>query len=475
MDSIGGVSLDTLVQQYRISQRKPALALENRKTSLKARLNALSDVKSKLDALLAAMKDLSLTGSSSKFLAFSVSSSLTNIATASASSAASKGSHTLLVTQLAKADTIVSSRLTSSATSVVTAEGTGTKTIRLSVNGTNTDINITLASGDTNTSILSNIAAAVNASGANVTASVVSDTSSTSKLVFTSKTTGSTNAVSLTDVTGTLLDNIGLTDAIISGRTASTSTTGGYLYSSTASLDANFKLDGIDIVRGTNTVSDALTGVTIELKATQSVTDTPVALTVGVDKATIRSKVEDFIKKYNEALTTLTAKTAVDPDTKVRQILAGDFVFRNLRTNLRGIASGAVSSVMTGNPKVLSDIGIKTASDGTLSLSDVAAFDSALDSDIAKVEDLFNSTNGIAVQLKTLTDSFVKTGGEIETTSSSASSQITNLTSQIKRFDEQLDRKVERFRDDFARIQSAIAFAARQQEMVRAILSGGFF
>lgn len=50
MDAISSITIDSLAQQYRISQRTPVLSLENRKTNLSARLSALADIKAKLDA-----------------------------------------------------------------------------------------------------------------------------------------------------------------------------------------------------------------------------------------------------------------------------------------------------------------------------------------------------------------------------------------------------------------------------------------
>ncbi len=475
MDSISSTSLDSLAAQYRISERAPIVPVENQKTTLNARLSAIADLKAKMDALFAVVKDLSLGGTSSKFLSFSAASSQTSIIGVSASSAASKGTHAIRVTQLAKSDTIVSSQLTSDDTAVISAEGAGTKTFRISVNGTDTDVTVTLEAGDTNNTVLSKIASAVNDSDATVTASVVEDTSTTSKLVFTSDNSGSDNAVSLSDVSGSVLESVGLSSGVISGRTAATGTTGGYLYSATTLLDANFNVDGIDIIRGTNSVSDVLKGVTFDLKATQLGTDAPVSVTIGVDKAAIRGTIDSFITAYNDVINTLTDKTAVDSDTRVRQILAGDFMFRNLRSNIRAIGSGVVSSVKAGNPRLLSDIGIKTNSDGTLSVSDVSALNNALDSDITKVSDLFNSSNGLAVQLKSLVDGFVSTKGQLNRTTDSLTRQVKSLTDQITRFDAQLDIRVNKFRDDFASAQSAYQLAIQQQQMVQRIMSGGFF
>jgi flagellar hook-associated protein 2 len=465
-------SIDALVQQYRSSQRKPAVVMENKKTTLNARLKVLADLKTKLSALFSTVKDLSLTGTSSKFLAYSVSSSLTSVAIATASSSAAVGSHTLLVTQLAKADTVLSSKFTSSATTVADAEGAGNKQLSLTTNGTTVTIDVSVAAGQSNSAVLSAIASAVNASTAGVSASVVSDTSTTSRLVLTSKQTGSAQAVSLGDVSGTLLSNIGLTAGIIAGRTASTSTAAGFQNSSTSMLDSNFKLDGIDIERGSNSVSDALTGVTLELKAAQQPTDAAVTLTVGFDKEKVRTQVEKFITDYNAALDLLNSKTSVDAARRTREILAGDTVFLNMRSDIRAIGMSAVSSVSVGNPSLLSGIGIEAGSDGTLSVKDSVKLDDAITTDVKKVSDLFNSSGGIAVQLNNVLDGFVTFGGQMDASSSGVKNQVSGLDARIKRFDERLERKVAGFRAEFLRIQDSIAAATRQQQIIQSLMLG---
>ncbi len=463
-------TVDQLVAQYRASQRKPIAHIENKKTTLTARLNVLGELRTKLETLYSTVKDLSATGTSSKFSTLTVSSTLTSIATATATSSAVSGTHTLLVSQLAKSDSVLSSLYTNNATGIVTAEGAGTKQIQVTVNGTNTPVNVALTAGDTNTTVLSNIATAINASGAAVSASVVAVTSSSSRLVLTSKTTGSTNAVSLSNLSGTLLDNIGLTAGILSGRTASTSSTAGFANTSTAALDANFKLDGIDLVRESNSVSDAVTGVTLELKGTQLLTDTPTTLKVGIDKDKVKASVEKFIKDYNDALSYLTAKTSVDPNTKTRQILAGDTTLALLRVDLRTIATGQVTSVVSGNPKILADIGIKAAADGTLSISDSAKLDDALSSDPAKVADLFNSSNGIAVQLQSKLEGFVSTTGIIQSSKNSVNDSIKNANDRIQRLNTALDKKANRFRDEYLQALEAMTRVSQQQQTLQSII-----
>jgi flagellar hook-associated protein 2 len=331
---------------------------------------------------------------------------------------------------------------------------------------------VTVAEGDTNSTVLGKIASAVNASGASVSASVVMDTPTTSKLVFQSKTTGSVQAISMADTAGSLLSQIGLTAAVIAGRTAVSGSSAGFIYSDTGVLDARFVLDGIQIVRTSNTVQDALAGVTLELKGTQAPTDDPVVLAVGYDKEKIREKVNELLEAYNASISYVAEKTAVDPENNVRQILAGDTVIRNLRIQMRGIAGGSVSSVTTGNPSLLSQVGITVADDGKLTLSDTATFDAMVTGGVQKIADLFNSTSGIAVRMKTLLEGFVNSGGQIDASKTGVDGQISSIENRVQRLEEQVNKKVERYRDEFVRLQNALAIVTQQQQIMNTILSG---
>jgi flagellar hook-associated protein 2 len=469
ISTVQNQQIESLTQQYRYSISNPVTRLENRQTSLNARLTVLNELKTKLVALNQMAKDLKATGTASKFNVFGVQSSLDTIATGTATSGSAVGTHTLLVTQLAKADQVVSSQYTNTATNIRTSAGVGTKTFRMTVNGTTTNISVNVGASESNTTILTNMASAINASSAGVTAAVVQDTATTSKLVFTGNATGSARSIAMADVTGTLLNAVGLTPARLTARTASTATVGGYTFSSTALLDSKFKVNGIDITRGSNTVTDVLSGVTLELKGVQAANATPVTLTVSTDKTKVKASIEDFIKKYNEALEYLNTKTSVDPEKKTREILASDQVFKGLRLNMRSLMSSAVSTVQTGNPTLLSEVGIKVASNGTLSISDTAALENALASDVRKVSDLFNSSNGLAGRLNTLLEQFTSTGGQLDIAQDGTNTALTSLKTALTRTNKQIDSKVAFFRKQYESLYNAMQRISLQQQSISSL------
>ncbi len=461
--------VDQLVAQYRTSVRTPIVATERKKTNLNNRLTVLAELKTKLTTLKTTIDDLSKTGSESTINAFAVSSSNTDVATGTATALAGESSHALKVTQLAKNDTIVSNRLTSSATSIITSQGAGTKTFSMTINGTSTNISVNLVAGDTNSAILAKITTAINDAKTGASASAIVDTTSTKRLMLVSKTTGSEQAISLANVTGTLLDDLGLTSGVLTGRTQSTSTTAGYSNTSVALLNSKFNVDGIDFEKASNSVTDVLTGLTLNFTGIQSESDAPVLLTVAADKTKMKEKVNKFITDYNSVMSYLTTKTSMDAANNSRQMLSGDSTFVGLKIDLRNIASSAVSSVTTGNPKMLSDLGINIGRNGTLTLQNADILDEKL-SKVAAVADVFNSTSGVAIRLQTVLKSMLSaSAGQMDVTVKTTNTQITNYTDQIARFDKHLDKRVEKYRNEFLKLQAVMAQVSQQQSIISSI------
>ncbi len=468
-------SLDSIVQQYRTSLKKPMTSLEDRRTKAKARLNVLAEMKIKLTTLSKTVKKIFETGDSLKLLEFTATSSSQSVVTATAKSSAIAGTHSIQVSQIAKADTLISSTLLAGETSIVDSEGVGSKTFSISINGNLTNINVDIAEGDTNKSILAKIANAVNNSSAKVKASVISTTSTESRLVFTSRETGSSNAINLSNSEGTLLNRIGLSEQILQSRTANTHTAGGYLHSSVSQLNAGFSFNGLNIIREKNTVDDILDGVTFDLKSTQNSGDQPVIIEILLDKEKIKTNLSRFVDDYNAVLKFINSKTSVDSSSGVRQILAGDTAFMNLKIKLRSILGAKINNVVPGNPELLSQIGFEVNPDGTLFLKDVAVLEDALSQDSNSLNFLFTSGEGIAHQIKMLLESFVSTGGILDKANDGANLQSKSITERIKQTEAKIERKVDRFRDEMVRLQSAMALVTNQQKMIQGMYNNLFY
>jgi len=456
--------IDNLIQMFKQAEgNKLIKPVETQKNLIQTKNSTFLELKTKLNSLFLAVKDLSIVGANSKFQVKTADISDQTVLSVSVESSATPANHTVFVQRLAKEETVISSKFSSDGMEILTTEGTGTKTIRLTINGISTDLNISISSGDTNKVILNKIATAINSSISDASASVINDTSSTSRLVIKSKNTGSQYAITLSDISGTLLANIGLDSNVVSNRISSTDTSGGYLYSDVNLLDAEIIVDGITIVRSSNKINDAISGVAIELKKSQNAGDTPVSITIKNDAVRVREAIDSFIKTYNDLVKFINDKTKTTSDG-VRSIFSGDYTLMRLKTDLRLKVSGQVS---TGALRFLSDIGIKTNQDGTLSISDGAKLDRLISTDVSQVESLFNSSDGIAVKLKEFINPFVQIGGVIDQRVNSGKEQIKQLDERIKSLNSLIDQRAEALRKQFAQLQSLYYAFTRQQTMIQ--------
>ncbi len=493
--------IETMIQKYKTSlSSKTVTPLDNKKTTLTAKLNVLNALKTRMQSLYDVSKGMLATDSTSKFSVYSVAAADTAIVSGSANSSAAAGSHSLFVNSLAKSDSVVSSKFSSSGNTIVDTEmtteeknsGSAMRQIKISIGGVEKGtISIQLHSGtttDSNSTVLTAIATAIKSSADLkdfVTASVVSVTPAESKLVFTSKSTGATNTISLEDVNGTLLETIGLSDSIFSSRSGVStnsaaddpvSAPGGFLTAgNAANLNAKFILNGIEMTRETNTVSDALSGVTLNLKSAQKENDNPTQFSVEIAKDQIKYNVQNFIVNFNNVLLYIKAQTAIDPQNNVRQILATETSYTSLRYNLQAISRSVVDTVTAGNPDVLSKIGITAGADGSLQISDSTKLDAALSGSTAPLAELFQSANGIAAQIKTMVEPYVDSSGAMAKATTNVSLQIAATTNKIKAEQKRITKQVDKFRNDFAKMQTAVSKAAQQLSTVKTILSSSLY
>lgn len=134
--------------------------------------------------------------------------------------------------------------------------------------------------------------------------------------------------------------------------------------------DAQFNLNGVGFTRASNTVSDALTGVKLNLTA---VTVSPVTLSISQAESTAKAKLENLAKSYNDLLTLYKQQTQASSDSSTRGILNSDFALSNLMrqllTGLMKPTTGTAGSALTG-ANDLTTLGLKISDTGTLAVDD---------------------------------------------------------------------------------------------------------
>jgi len=183
---------------------------------------------------------------------------------------------------------------------------------------------------------------------------------------------------------------------------------------SVTAQNAVFTVNGVQVTKTSNTVSDVVQGVTLTLN---KVTTSAATLTVARDTGAISSSISGFVKAYNDLAATLKNASAYDAASKTGAILQGDSTVRSLQAQLRGMLSTSVTGT-SGVLTTLSDVGVSFQKDGTLALNQTK-LDSAIANNFSDIAGLFAATGKA-------TDSLV--GFSSATSSTKAGSYAVNIT-----------------------------------------------
>ena len=354
-------------------------ALKTKETANTAKISSLGTLTSGIDAFATALSTLISGGT----LQTQPSSSNSAILTATAKTGAQIGglSAQIDVRQLAQAQSLVSSPVASAATAV------GLGSLTLAVGSTSTSVTI-----DATNNSLAGLARAINASGAGLTATVVTDTNG-ARLTLKGA-TGVAAAFTITPATGA--------DASLAAFAYGNGQTGG-MTQAQAAQDAIVRMDGVDVTRASNTIDDLIDGVSLKLVSAQP--GTTVNLGATRPTAAITQAVSDFVAAYNELKTeidTATASALTSADGTAGP-LYGNPSIRSMQRQLAALTSATLSSA--GGYSTLAEIGVKTSTDGTLSV-DSATLTKALSNNPDAVEALFNPTQHASNPLIRITSAF---------------------------------------------------------------------
>ncbi len=380
-----GLDIEGLVTQLVAAERQaPELRLNRAEASAQASLSGFGQLQSALSSFRSAVQSL---GDSSLYNAIKANSSDVGKVFASATASAAPGAYDLEVNRLATRQSLASGSFADRDT---TGIGTGSLTIRFGTTDygggsylgftQNTNRGALTLEIDPSNNTLQGISDAINDADAGVRASVVNDGRGY-RLLLSSEFTGAENSleISVSDDDGNDGDTLGLSRLAFNAGAAN-------LEQTVAAEDALLSINGLSISSAENRVSDVLDGVTLDLK---EVTTAPVSLEVVRDLASVESGVLGFINQFNELQRTFTGLAGYNADSGEGGILQGDFTVNAVENRIKSILRGVPAGV-TGELQRLSQIGITTNADGTLSL-DEAALRDALENDRDGVAALFSA------------------------------------------------------------------------------------
>lgn len=428
-----GLDLDSILTSLEESKEASLLTpITNQETSVNAEISAYGTLTSALTKLQTAAEALA---DSSLYESLSTSLSGSGV-TAATTSKAEAGTYTLQVTQLAQAQSLS----TDGVASKTTALGTGTLTLQV---GTADAVSITL---DSSNNTLEGIRTAINASGAGVTASIVNDGSDTPyRLVLTSDSTGTESDMTVA-YTGT--DSTDQASSLFGYDGSS-----GNMTQTVEALDAELTLNGISITSQSNTVEDAVQGVTLNLSAVGS----SQTMTISQDTDAIYDAISTFVTAYNSYVSSVDTLTAYNADSNTAGELLGDSTTRRISTEL---SSDLYTAIGSGTFSYLSQLGISLEVDGTLQI-DEDTLTSAITDNSDAVSAFFIGTDGTSGFIGQMTDDLDnylnEDSGLIVAKTDSLESKLEQLEERYAEKQALIDSEMARWTDEFTQLDTLIS------------------
>ena len=376
-----GLLTSELVDDIIAAEREATdLRLQAKQAEFEARISAFGTIQSGLDALRSTTASLS---SSLTLLTNTAASTNEGAVTATATTDATPGVHSVEVLSLARAHTLASLRFDD--IDSVVGDGTldfrfGTTTFSGGAYDTFTE-NPERASGsvviDSANNTLTGVRDAINEAGLGVSASILNDGDGY-LLVLTSEDTGADNSMEITVTEGA---TPGLSALSFN---AGASTPGTHLTQTVVADDAVLRVDGINVTRDNNTFDEVIEGVTFNALGINA--GAPATITVSRDTSDMDAKMQAFVDAFN-ALKTLTDDlTAFDEDAGTGSLLTGDATLRGVRSQMRRFLSNMITGVSSTEYRSLVDIGLTTNQNANFALEfDSAAFQAALSADAESV------------------------------------------------------------------------------------------
>jgi flagellar hook-associated protein 2 len=365
-----GLNSAQLVNDLATAVRAPKeSALRSRESLNAARISALSSASGALTNFGTALNDL-LSGSN--FVGTPRSSNDGAVAVSllpggrPSSSAAQVRVLSLAAAQVSQSGIYAGGSSAVGAGDLIINSASGTSASGTSASGAFT-INITDP-----TASLSDVASAINRSAADagsaIRARIVSDVAG-SRLML-SGAEGGANAFSISADSGASAELQALASGISLVRPAS---------------NAAVELDGAPLSFASNVVDSAVSGLRLTLKTVTGADAVSVAADIPADG--LKSLLSDFVKAYNDLRSGLNSAVAPGSNGASGGPLAGDAGVRTMMAALARMTTQPMSD--TGAIRSLSDMGIRTQRDGTLSI-DTARLDAALANNADAIRDLIN-------------------------------------------------------------------------------------
>jgi flagellar hook-associated protein 2 len=432
-----GLDTNSIIDKLVQIESQPITDLQQRQAGVKSQLSALGDIASKLSALQAAADGLATGGA----LGVSVQSSNTTFSATPASGAA-PGSFSVNVTQLA-----TNARGLSQAFSADAVQGGN-----LTIAARGATYQVTVADGAS----LADVAFAIRQSGAPVSATVLDDGRGSKYLSLTARDSGYPTNGSPADALSLEFQATGTQGAPLS-------------FTITAPVNAELTVDGVSFLRASNIIADVIPGTTLTLKQPSAGVIPPAtpggdpsggtaeALVLATDGSATLGKLQGFVDAYNALMKAIQGQLTVPPGGDASGHLVGDGTLRSLQSKLQLLTSTSATGLANG-VRTLADLGLKTGSDGLLSINS-STLDRALALDASAVNAIFSTaTTGMAATVDAMATAFASPGqGILATRQDALNDQIRRMGDQVIAMQSRVAAYRQMLVNQFAAMESVVS------------------
>lgn len=438
-----GMTLSATLDKLTTAEKQSLVPISKQQSAATAKLSAYGTLKTAIQAFQTAnskLKDAAL------YTATSTTSSSTAFS-ADTDGNALVGKYTISVTRLAQSQTLTSA----AKTDVKAAQGSddASRTMKF-VTADGKETSIALTKDQTS---LSAIRDTINKANVGISASLIKVSSTEFRLSLTSSATGTEHAVKSLSVTGDdkLHSFIGFDAANADGSG---------MKQSVEAQNASLTVNNVAIESSSNTISNAVEGITLKLNDQTSGNQT---LTVSSDTGKAKTAITEWVNAYNalqDTMANLTRYTPVDAgkdQNSTNGALLGDGTLRNIQTQMKSILANASGSAVY---KTLSQAGITTdPTNGQLKL-DATKLTSALQVKPDAVRDLFTGDGkktGVTTALDTSFTAYLSSKGVLQGATDSISKKLNQLTEQYNAVSKRIDDKIARYKTQFTNLDKMVS------------------
>lgn len=388
--SSSGIDVTSAVAAIISTDEAGMRQLQSQQTTLAAQTAAIQQLETQASAVT---DDLNSLGNIlGPLTSLSATSSNASVLTATAATGTASGNYSIVVNSLATTASAYTNEVASSSTAL------GTGGFEITEGGKTTTIT---TGGSVNT--LDQLVSSINSQSLGVTASVVTDNNG-SRLSLASTNSGQAASFSVTNATGALT------------------------FTSAAGTDASITVNNVPITSSSNTVTQGVSGLRLNLLA--QAPGTTINVSVAQNSSSIVSAVSTFINDYNTLIANVNSQFAYNASTSSAGTLSGDSTTEGLQSALLASTNYSYSG---GAYPSLASLGVSTNADGTLTL-DASTLQAAVATNPSAVTQFFQGTalDGFADTLQNTLNTYVDPSqGAFTLELKSIASESTDLGNQI--------------------------------------------